>query len=164
MAKFMGFSNTEIGLIMSTFVLRPLFSMPLAALLPINFHMQNDYFRDDHYRITGSVNGNNPPLWVMLCIQVAFAITTILCCGRCRLKPHRCWAIIASKGNYGLDGRAARRRCNVAGGVSMWVFSRFAPDDSASLKTVILSIVWFTFCWAFCVGFLLAIQQPTQCQ
>ena len=33
MAKFMGFSNTEIAL-----VLRLLFFMPPAALLPINFH------------------------------------------------------------------------------------------------------------------------------
>mgnify|MGYP007048086971 CR=1 FL=1 len=33
MAKFMGFSNTEIGLIMSTFF------MPPAALLPINFRI-----------------------------------------------------------------------------------------------------------------------------
>lgn len=38
MAKFMGFSNTEIGLIMSTFGIGPLFFMPPAALLPINFH------------------------------------------------------------------------------------------------------------------------------
>ncbi len=37
---------------------------------------------------------------------------------------------------------------------TMWVFSRFAPDDSASLKRSLLSIVWFTFCWAFCVGFV----------
>lgn len=38
MAKFMGFSNTEIGLIMSTFGIAVLFFMPPAALLPINFH------------------------------------------------------------------------------------------------------------------------------
>jgi alkylhydroperoxidase/carboxymuconolactone decarboxylase family protein YurZ len=36
MAKFMGFSNTEIGLIMSTLVLPPLFSMRPAGLLPTN--------------------------------------------------------------------------------------------------------------------------------
>lgn len=39
MAKFMGFSNTEIGLIMSTFGIAAIISMPLAALLPINFHI-----------------------------------------------------------------------------------------------------------------------------
>ncbi len=74
MAKFMGFSNTEIGLIRVPLVLQLLFFMPPAALLPIIFTPQNDYFRDDHYRITGSVMATYPPLWVMLCIQVAFAI------------------------------------------------------------------------------------------
>lgn len=58
MAKFMGFSNTEIGLIMSTFGIAAIILYAPAALLPINFHTANDYFRDDHYRITGSVNGN----------------------------------------------------------------------------------------------------------
>lgn len=38
MAKFMGFSNTEIGLIMSTFGIAAIIFYALAALLPINFH------------------------------------------------------------------------------------------------------------------------------
>lgn len=38
MAKFMGFSNTEIGLIMSTFGIAAIILYAPAALLPINFH------------------------------------------------------------------------------------------------------------------------------
>ncbi|STM07821.1 Inner membrane protein yqcE [Escherichia coli] len=38
MAKFMGFSNTEIGLIMSTFGIAAIILYAPSALLPINFH------------------------------------------------------------------------------------------------------------------------------
>ncbi len=39
---------------------------------------------------------------------------------------------------------------------TMWVFSRFAPDDSTSRKRSLSSIVWFTSCWGFCAGFLVS--------
>ncbi|STM22365.1 Inner membrane protein yqcE [Escherichia coli] len=59
MAKFMGFSNTEIGLIMSTFGIAAIILYAPSGVIADKFsHRQNDYFRDDHYRITGSVNGN----------------------------------------------------------------------------------------------------------
>lgn len=110
MAKFMGFSNTEIGLIMSTFgIAAIIFYAPSGVIADKFSHRKMITSAMIITGLLGLIMATYPPLWVMLCIQVAFAITTILMCGRCRLKPHRCWAIIASKGKLwaGWKGCAA---------------------------------------------------------
>lgn len=58
--------------------------------------------------LLGLLMATYPPLWVMLCIQVAFAITTILMLWSVSIKA-RCWAIIVSKGKLwaGWKGCAA---------------------------------------------------------
>ena len=96
-----------------------------------------------------------PPLWVMLCIQVAFAITTILMLWSVSIKAASLLGDHSEQGKImgwmeGLRGVGVMSLAVF----TMWVFSRFAPDDSNSLKTVILiySVVYILLgilCWFF---------------
>ncbi len=110
MAKFMGFSNTEIGLIMSTFGIAAIILYAPSGVIADKFsHRKMITSAMIITGLLGLLMATYPPLWVMLCIQVAFAITTILMLWSCRLKPPRCWAIIVSKGKLwaGWKGCAA---------------------------------------------------------
>lgn len=110
MAKFMGFSNTEIGLIMSTFGIAAIILYAPSGVIADKFsHRKMITSAMIITGLLGLLMATYPPLWVMLCIQVAFAITTILMLWRCRLKPPHCWAIIVSKGKLwaGWKGCAA---------------------------------------------------------
>ena len=114
MAKFMGFSNTEIGLIMSTFGIAAIILYAPSGVIADKFsHRKMITSAMIITGLLGLLMATYPPLWVMLCIQVAFAITTILMLWSVSIKA----ASLRARENYGLDGRAARRRCNVAGGV-----------------------------------------------
>ena len=124
MAKFMGFSNTEIGLIMSTFGIAAIILYAPSGVIADKFsHRKMITSAMIITGLLGLLMATYPPLWVMLCIQIAFAITTIL----------MLWSVSIK---------------------AMWVFSRFAPDDSTSLKTVIIiySVVYILLgilCWFF---------------
>ncbi|XIW30251.1 nitrate/nitrite transporter [Escherichia coli] len=108
--------------------------------------------------LLGLLMATYPPLWVMLCIQVAFAITTILMLWSVSIKAASLLGDHSEQGKImgwmeGLRGVGVMSLAVF----TMWVFSRFAPDDSASLKTVIIiySVVYILLgilCW-----FLLAI-------
>ena len=81
-----------------------------------------------------------PPLWVMLCIQVAFAITTILMLWSVSIKAAPVAGAIIVEQRKIMGWMEGLRGVGV---MSLAVFtimglSRFAPDDSASLKTVII--------------------------
>jgi hypothetical protein len=68
MAKFMGFSNTEIGLIMSTFGIDRHYSLcAQRGYCRQILASQNDYFGDDRTGLLGLIMTTYPPLWVMLC-------------------------------------------------------------------------------------------------
>jgi Na+/melibiose symporter-like transporter len=96
-----------------------------------------------------------PPLWVMLCIQVAFAITTILMLWSVSIKAASLLGDHSEQGKImgwmeGLRGVGVMSLAVF----TMWVFSRFAPDDSNSLKAVIIiySVVYILLgilCWFF---------------
>ena len=60
--------------------------------------------------LLGLLMATYPPLWVMLCIQIAFAITTILMLWSVSIKAASLLGDHSERENYGLDGRAARRR------------------------------------------------------
>ncbi|GDJ59142.1 MFS transporter [Escherichia coli] len=79
MAKFMGFSNTEIGLIMSTFGIAAIILYAPSGVIADKFsHRKMITSAMIITGLLGLLMATYPPLWVMLCIQVAFAITTIL--------------------------------------------------------------------------------------
>ncbi|HAJ3294534.1 TPA: MFS transporter [Escherichia coli] len=79
MAKFMGFSNTEIGLIMSTFGIAAIILYAPSGVIADKFsHRKMITSAMIITGLLGLIMATYPPLWVMLCIQVAFAITTIL--------------------------------------------------------------------------------------
>ncbi|GBU13366.1 transporter [Enterobacterales bacterium] len=96
-----------------------------------------------------------PPFWVMILIQVAFAITTILMLWSVSIKA------ASLLGNHDEQGKIMGWMEGLRGvGVmalavfTMWVFSLFAPDNPASLKTVILIysgvyILLGILCWCF---------------
>ncbi|MCP1629779.1 MFS family permease [Citrobacter amalonaticus] len=96
-----------------------------------------------------------PPLWVMLFIQVAFAVTTILMLWSVSIKAASLLGDHSEQGKImgwmeGLRGVGVMSLAVF----TMWVFSRFAPDDSNSLKAVILiySVVYILLgilCWFF---------------
>ncbi|BBU81596.1 hypothetical protein EIMP300_29960 [Escherichia coli] len=105
--------------------------------------------------LLGLLMATYPPLWVMLCIQVAFAITTILMLWSVSIKAASLLGDHSEQGKImgwmeGLRGVGVMSLAVF----TMWVFSRFAPDDSASLKTVIIiySVVYILLgilCWFF---------------
>ncbi|NYY76023.1 hypothetical protein DMI70_11880 [Escherichia coli] len=85
--------------------------------------------------LLGLLMATYPPLWVMLCIQVAFAITTILMLWSVSIKAASLLGDHSEQGKImgwmeGLRGVGVMSLAVF----TMWVFSRFAPDDSASLE------------------------------
>lgn len=105
--------------------------------------------------LLGLVMYTYPPLWVMLLIQVAFAVTTILMLWSVSIKAASLLGDHSEQGKImgwmeGLRGVGVMSLAVF----TMWAFSRFAPDDPQSLKTVILiySVVYLllgVLCWFF---------------
>ena len=156
MAKFMGFSNTEIGLIMSTFGITAIVLYAPSGLIADKFsHRKMITAAMIITGLLGLLMSTYPPLWVMLVIQVAFAITTILMLWSVSLKA------ASLLGDHSEQGKIMGLMEGLRGvGVmslavfTMWVFSLFSPDDSNSLKTVILIysgiyILLGILCWFF---------------
>lgn len=156
MAKFMGFSNTEIGLIMSTFGVAAIIMYAPSGVIADKFsHRKMITSAMIITGLLGLLMMTYPPLWVMLCIQVAFAITTILMLWSVSIKAASLLGDHSEQGKImgwmeGLRGVGVMSLAVF----TMWVFSRFAPDDSNSLKAVILiySAVYILLgilCWFF---------------
>jgi nitrate/nitrite transporter NarK len=156
MAKFMGFSNTEIGLIMSTFGIAAIILYAPSGVIADKFsHRKMITLAMIMTGLLGLLMSTYPPLWVMLCIQVAFAITTILMLWSVSIKAASLLGDHSEQGKImgwmeGLRGVGVMSLAVF----TMWAFSRFAPDDSNSLKTVILiySVVYILLgilCWFF---------------
>ncbi len=156
MAKFMGFTNTEIGLIMSTFGITAIILYAPSGIIADKFsHRKMMTSAMIATGLLGFVMMTYPPLWAMLAIQVAFAITTILMLWSVSIKA------ASLLGNHEEQGKIMGWMEGLRGiGVmslavfTMWVFSRFMPDDPASLKTVIgiYSVVYIALgvlCWFF---------------
>lgn len=145
MAKFMGFSNTEIGLIMSTFGIAAIILYAPSGVIADKFsHRKMITSAMIITGLLGLLMATYPPLWVMLCIQIAFAITTILMLWSVSIKAASLLDDHSEQGKImgwmeGLRG---------VGVMSLAVFT---------IKRSLSSIVWFTSCWGFCAGFLLAI-------
>ncbi|HAM6627432.1 TPA: MFS transporter [Escherichia coli] len=105
MAKFMGFSNTEIGLIMSTFgIAAIIFYAPSGVIADKFSHRKMITSAMIITGLLGLLMATYPPLWVMLCIQVAFAITTILMLWSVSIKAASllgilCWFFVSDNNN-----------------------------------------------------------------
>ncbi|MFW0766809.1 MFS transporter [Trabulsiella odontotermitis] len=156
MAKFMGFSNTEIGLIMSTFGITAIILYAPSGVVADKFsHRKMITAAMIATGLLGLLMSTYPPLWVMLLIQVAFAITTILMLWSVSIKAASLLGDHSEQGKImgwmeGLRGVGVMSLAVF----TMWIFSRFAPEDSNSLKTVILiySVVYILLgilCWFF---------------
>ncbi|HEY3590521.1 MAG TPA: MFS transporter [Buttiauxella sp.] len=156
MAKFMGFSNTEIGLIMSTFGITAIILYAPSGIIADRF--SHRFMMTSAMIATGLLGlimAFYPPLWVMLTIQVAFAITTIMMLWSVSIKAASLLGDHSEQGKImgwmeGLRGVGVMALAVF----TMWVFSRFHPDDSSSLKTVILIysgvyIMLGILCWFF---------------
>lgn len=156
MAKFMGFSNTEIGLIMSTFGIAAIVLYAPSGVIADKFsHRKMITSAMIITGLLGFLMMTYPPLWVMLCIQVAFAVTTILMLWSVSIKAA---SLLGDRSEQGkimgwMEGLRGVGVMSLAV-FTMWVFSRFAPNDSNSLKAVILiySVVYILLgilCWFF---------------
>ncbi|QLK60441.1 MFS transporter [Enterobacteriaceae bacterium Kacie_13] len=171
MAKFMGFTNTEIGLIMSTFGITAIILYAPSGIIADKFsHKKMMSFAMIATGILGLLMAVYPPFWVMILIQVAFAITTILMLWSVSIKA------ASLLGNHDEQGKIMGWMEGLRGvGVmalavfTMWVFSLFAPENPASLKAVILIysgvyILLGILCWFFVRdGFVVSEnQQDTQ--
>ncbi|MCS3422140.1 sugar phosphate permease [Rahnella sp. BIGb0603] len=156
MAKFMGFSNTEIGLIMSTFGITAIILYAPSGIIADKFsHKKMMSFAMIVTGLLGLLMAVYPPFWVMIVIQVAFAITTILMLWSVSIKA------ASLLGNHEEQGKIMGWMEGLRGvGVmalavfTMWVFSLFAPENPASLKAVILIysgvyILLGVLCWFF---------------
>ncbi|MBV4412709.1 MFS transporter [Enterobacteriaceae bacterium YMB-R22] len=156
MAKFMGFSNTEIGLIMSTFGITAIILYAPSGIIADKFsHRKMITCAMIITGLLGFLMATYPPLWVMLLIQVAFAITTILMLWSVSIKAA---SLLGSHSEQGkimgwMEGLRGVGVMSLAV-FTMWAFSLFAPQDSFSLKAVILiySVVYILLgilCWFF---------------
>lgn len=156
MAKFMGFTNVEIGLIMSTFGITAIILYAPSGIIADKFsHRKMMTSAMIATGLLGCIMAFYPPLWVMLAIQVAFAITTILMLWSVSIKAASLLGDHREQGKImgwmeGLRGVGVMALAVF----TMWVFSRFHPDDGASLKAVILIysgvyIALGILCWFF---------------
>ncbi|AIR06175.1 membrane protein [Cedecea neteri] len=156
MAKFMGFSNTEIGLIMSTFGITAIILYAPSGIIADKFsHRLMMTLAMITTGLLGIVMAFYPPLWMMIVIQVAFAITTILMLWSVSIKAASLLGDHSEQGKImgwmeGLRGVGVMALAVF----TMWVFSRFAPEDANSLKAVILIysgvyIALGVLCWFF---------------
>ncbi|AWH88166.1 MFS transporter [Limnobaculum parvum] len=156
MAKFMGFTNTEIGFIMSTFGIAAIILYAPSGVIADKFsHRKMMTFAMIATGLLGLLMSVYPPFWVMILIQVAFAITTILMLWSVSIKA------ASLLGNHEEQGKIMGWMEGLRGvGVmllavfTMWVFSLFMPDDPSSLKSVIMiySVVYILLgilCWFF---------------
>ncbi|MCS3406831.1 nitrate/nitrite transporter [Serratia sp. AKBS12] len=156
MAKFMGFSNTEIGLIMSTFGITAIILYAPSGIIADKFsHRKMMTFAMLATGLLGLLMAVYPPFWVMILIQVAFAVTTILLLWSVSIKA------ASLLGNHEEQGKIMGWMEGLRGvGVmalavfTMWIFSLFAPENPNSLKTVILIyssvyILLGILCWYF---------------
>lgn len=154
MAKFMGFSNTEIGLIMSTFGIAAIILYAPSGIVADKFsHRKMMTFAMLATGCSGLLMATFPPLWLMLLIQVAFAISTILLLWSVSIKA------ASLLGDHDEQGKIMGWMEGLRGiGVmllavfTMWIFSLFSPDNPASLKTVILTysgvyLLLGVLCW-----------------
>ncbi|MEA1064161.1 MFS transporter [Erwinia sp. HR93] len=156
MAKFMEFSNTEIGLIMSTFGITAIILYAPSGVIADKFsHRKMITSAMVITGLLGLIMMTYPPLWMMLIIQVAFAVTTILMLWSVSIKAASMLGSHSEQGKImgwmeGLRGVGVMSLAVF----TMWVFSRFAPDNPNSLKTVIFiySAVYLLLgilCWFF---------------
>jgi len=172
MAKFMGFSNTEIGLIMSTFGIAAIILYAPSGIIADKFsHRKMMTFSMIATGLLGLLMATYPPLWVMILIQVAFAITTVLLLWSVSIKAA---SLLGSHEEQGkimgwMEGLRGVGVMSLAV-LSMWVFSLFAPDNPNSLKAAILVyslayILLGVLCW-FLVsdGFTRAAPQEAKSQ
>nr|WP_279076128.1 MFS transporter [Hafnia alvei] len=156
MAKFMGFSNTEIGLIMSTFGITAIILYAPSGVIADKFsHKKMMSFSMIATGLLGLLMMVYPPFSVMILIQVAFAITTILLLWSVSIKA------ASLLGSHDEQGKIMGWMEGLRGvGVmalavfTMWVFSLFSPSDPNSLKAVILIysgvyILLGILCWFF---------------
>lgn len=140
MAKFMGFSNTEIGIIMSTFGITAILLYAPGGLISDKFsHRKVMSGAMIATGILGAIMSTYPPLWAMLLIQVAFAITTILLLWAVSIKAASLLGTREEQGKI-MGWMEGLRGVGVMGLAlfTVWVFAQFHPDDPNSLKAVIL--------------------------
>jgi len=127
MAKFMGFSNTEIGLIMSTFGIAAIILYAPSGIIADKFsHRKMMTFSMIATGLLGLLMATYPPLWVMILIQVAFAITTVLLLWSVSIKAA---SLLGSHEEQGkimgwMEGLRGVGVMSLAV-LSMWVFSLF---------------------------------------
>lgn len=156
MAKFMGFNNTEIGLIMSTFGISAIVLYAPSGVIADKFsHRKMITSAMIITGLLGFIMTTYPPLWVMLIIQVAFAITTILMLWSVSIKAASLLGDHSEQGKImgwmeGLRGVGVMSLAVF----TVWVFSLFAPEDARSLQAVIIiySVVYIllgVLCWFF---------------
>jgi MFS family permease len=125
----MGFSNTEIGLIMSTFGIAAIILYAPSGVIADKFsHRKMITSAMIITGLLGLLMATYPPLWVMLCIQVAFAITTILMLWSVSIKAASLLGDHSEQGKImgwmeGLRGVGVMSLAVF----TMWIFSRFAP-------------------------------------
>ncbi|PKH20884.1 MFS transporter [Enterobacterales bacterium CwR94] len=140
MAKFMGFSNTEIGVIMSTFGITAIVLYAPSGLIADRFsHRKMMTSAMLLTGLLGLVMATYPPFWAMLVIQVAFAITTILMLWSVSIKAASLLGSHEEQGKImgwmeGLRGVGVMALAVI----TIWVFSRFPAEDANSLRAVIL--------------------------
>lgn len=140
MAKFMGFSNTEIGIIMSTFGITAILLYAPGGIISDKFsHRKVMSGAMIATGLLGAIMATYPPLWAMLLIQVAFAITTILLLWAVSIKAASLLGTREEQGKI-MGWMEGLRGVGVMGLAlfTVWVFARFQPDDPDSLKAVIL--------------------------
>nr|WP_158783179.1 MFS transporter [Pantoea sp. BAV 3049] len=169
MAKFMGFSNTEIGLIMSTFGIAAIILYAPSGIVADKFsHRKMMTVAMIATGLLGLLMSTFPPLWLMLVIQVAFAITTILLLWSVSIKAASLLGSHSEQGKImgwmeGLRGVGVMALAVF----TMWIFSLFRPDDPSSLKTVILVysgvyILLGIACWLLVNDGYAAAHQPQE--
>lgn len=154
MVEFMGFSNTQVGLIMSTYGITAIVLYGPSGMLADKYsHRMMMTLGMLATGALGIIMAFYPPFWTMLLIQVCFGITTILMLWSVSIKAASLLGTDEEQGMI-MGWMEGFRGVGVMAlaVITMWIFSRIGPQNPASLRYVILiySGVYFVLgvlCW-----------------
>ena len=156
MVEFMGFTNTEVGLIMSSFGIAAIALYAPSGLIADKFsHKWMITLSMIATGLLGLLMATYPPFWVMIMIQIGFGITTVLTLWSVTIKAA---SLLGSADEQGsimgwMEGFRGVGVMTLAV-FTMWVFSKIGESNPNSLRTVILIyssvyIILGVLCWFF---------------
>lgn len=157
MQALMGLSSTQTGILMSTYGLFAMLLYAPSGIIADKFnHKKLISISLAVTGILGFVMATYPPFIVLLIIQIAWAITTVLFMWSATIKSVSMLGNREEQGALlGLTEGARGIGCLIAAFLTLWIFNKFgAENNPSSLRAVLITygvimIILAILCWIF---------------